>query len=126
MRILPALGRMVPAMRLSSVVLPEPLGPISPKTSPGDTESDMALTATNPPNALVKLSTSSSAVMASAFLRYAGHDLGPSILDGAGDAARQKIHDHHEDEAKQNAVPERELGLQELRQDDQRNDAQNR
>src|SRR5271167_1281761 len=89
MRILPALGRMVPAMRLRSVVLPEPLGPISPRISPGDTASDMALTATNPPNALVKLATSSSAVMASAFLRHAGHDLGPSVLDRAGDAARQ-------------------------------------
>jgi hypothetical protein len=63
MRLVPASERMVPAIRLSSVVLPEPFGPMRPSTSPGETASDMLLTATRPPNALVTPSTSSSAVI---------------------------------------------------------------
>ena len=56
---------------------PEPLGPISPKTSPGDTASDMPFTATNPPNALVRPCTSRRAAMRSAFLLRPRHDLAP-------------------------------------------------
>jgi hypothetical protein len=35
------------------VVLPDPLGPISPRISPSPTESDSPSTATTPPNRLV-------------------------------------------------------------------------
>src|SRR6202034_2305554 len=86
----PASGRMVPARRCRSVVLPEPLGPISPRISPGETASDMPLTAINPPNALRNPSVSRSAAMASALLRDARRDLVPTVLDRAGDSAGQR------------------------------------
>src|SRR5271156_168299 len=166
MRIMPASGLMVPAIRLSSVVLPEPFGPISPKTSPGETARDMSLTATNPPNAFVKPSTSSNAAMISALPGRARQDPGPAVFDRAGDPAREhdrprqpgpdavqrsgqpalqferptkrrpsilqkagraprkEIDNHHEDQAKENAVPKRKLRLQQFGQDDERDNAE--
>src|SRR5271170_7709119 len=168
MRMVPASGRIVPAMRLSNVVLPEPFGPIRPSTSPGETTNDRPLTAIRPPKALVKFSTSNSLVMASAFFAGARQYLGPTVLDHAGyparqhdrprqprpdlaqrsceparqleraaesgpavfqetrHAARQEIDNDHEDRAEKNAEPERKLGLQDLGQDRQRNDAKQR
>ena len=38
-RVLPAVGLMIPATMRSSVVLPEPLRPMSPTASPGSTRS---------------------------------------------------------------------------------------
>src|SRR5271156_941413 len=125
MRMAPASGRITPAIIFRSVVLPDPLGPISPSTSPGDTDNETPLTATRPPNALVKPSTCSSAATASAFLVRAWRDFDPDVLEQPGHAPRQEIDDHHEDEAEQDAEPERELGLQPFRQNDQRNDAEN-
>src|SRR5271165_6098373 len=90
MRIVPASGRIVPAMRLRRVVLPEPFGPMRPSTSPGETEIDISLTATSPPNALVRPSASRSAAIASASLARRRQDLRPSRLDRAGDSARQR------------------------------------
>src|SRR5215831_7992509 len=111
-RMVPASGRMVPAIRSSSVVLPEPFGPIRPRISPAETESEKSLTATSPPKVLVSLSTSSSAPTASA-LPCAGSCREPrrpacqqaaTILDQSADAARQQVDDHHENEAEQDAV----------------------
>ena len=52
-RIRPAFGFAVPVIRLSSVVLPAPFGPIRPRTSPGLTSKLTSLTAANAPNRLV-------------------------------------------------------------------------
>src|SRR5574344_2904853 len=46
-------------MQLNTVVLPAPLGPISPTTLPSRTEKDTSLTAISPPKILVTLSSSS-------------------------------------------------------------------
>src|SRR5581483_2696467 len=58
--ILPALGAMMPLMRLRSVVLPEPFGPKMPRISPSAIENETSLTAVRPPKRLVSPSTSSS------------------------------------------------------------------
>src|SRR5262245_29508636 len=42
----------MPVSRLTSVVLPAPLGPIRPRISPGATEKSTALVATSPPKRL--------------------------------------------------------------------------
>src|SRR3546814_1023404 len=47
---------------LTSVVLPEPLGPISPNTCPSSTDSDTSLSATSPPKCLCTPSTLSNMV----------------------------------------------------------------
>ncbi len=38
----PASGRSIPAIRFSSVVLPDPEGPIKPRNSPSGTSSEMS------------------------------------------------------------------------------------
>src|SRR5437899_838647 len=48
MRIVPAAGRTMPARLRSVVVLPAPLGPTSPSTSPGATLNDRSPTETTP------------------------------------------------------------------------------
>src|SRR6516165_10202721 len=58
-RTVPASLCSVPQMQLTSVLLPEPFGPISPSRSPGATESEMFSSATKPPKRLLRLSTSS-------------------------------------------------------------------
>src|SRR6188508_3737335 len=57
----PASGLWKPAMAANSVVLPAPLGPISPTISPARTSSDAWSTAFRPPNALERSRTSSMA-----------------------------------------------------------------
>ena len=47
-RMSPASGLNTPAMRLNSVVLPAPFGPMTAKISPGATASDTSSTATSP------------------------------------------------------------------------------
>src|SRR5262245_23677043 len=42
---------------LKMVLLPEPLGPMRPRISPGSTANDTLLTAVNPPKRLVRLAT---------------------------------------------------------------------
>src|SRR5260370_14120457 len=49
-RIAPAFGRYAPGIKLKSVVLPAPFGPISPTISPASTLKSTALTAARPPN----------------------------------------------------------------------------
>ena len=46
---LPPLGRVMPLIRLNSVVLPAPLGPSNPKISPSRTARLTPSTATSPP-----------------------------------------------------------------------------
>ena len=48
-----------PASILKMVLLPDPLGPISPRISPLSTAKSTLSTAVNPPNRLVKFLTSS-------------------------------------------------------------------
>src|SRR5262249_14214334 len=56
-RIEPAVGASAPEMQLKQVVLPEPLGPISPRISPSLTSKETPLRAVKPPNCLVSRST---------------------------------------------------------------------
>src|SRR5215510_12322530 len=56
-RIVPELGASKPASRLSSVVLPEPLGPRMPRISPASICSETPDTATRPPKRLLSPST---------------------------------------------------------------------
>ena len=58
-RTVPASARTKPQMTLKSVVLPAPLGPITPTTSPGATASDTSSRAVNPPKRTVTPATSS-------------------------------------------------------------------
>src|SRR3989441_7395386 len=53
----PALGLSAPAMRLNTVLLPEPLGPIRPRISPSATSNETLLTAVKPPKLFVRCST---------------------------------------------------------------------
>src|SRR3954454_10910143 len=55
----PASLRNVPHMQFTSVLLPEPLGPISPTRSPSRTESSIDSRATKPPKRLPRPLTSS-------------------------------------------------------------------
>src|SRR5579871_1470529 len=56
----PLFGRKAPEMQLTSVVFPDPLGPIRPKRSPFRISTLMFSSATNPPKVLLKPSTRSS------------------------------------------------------------------
>src|SRR3977135_2497834 len=58
--ILPALAGISPAMRLSSVVLPDPFGPKRPTISPFSMPKEMSATAVRPPKCLVSPAISSS------------------------------------------------------------------
>src|SRR4029077_11032420 len=55
----PPSGRSSLVMRLNTVVLPEPLGPISPTTVAGATANEQSLTARRPPNDFVSPATAS-------------------------------------------------------------------
>src|ERR1700733_5032565 len=57
-RIAPRVGMMMPDRHRSVVVLPAPLGPTSPMTSPGATRNDRSSTATTSPYSLVSPLTS--------------------------------------------------------------------
>jgi hypothetical protein len=52
-RIEPPVGAYMPAMRLKVVLLPEPLGPISPRISPCSSAKSTLDTAVKPPKRLV-------------------------------------------------------------------------
>src|SRR6478672_3751051 len=54
----PPSGRSAPAMRLNSVVLPEPFGPITPSSSPACRVKPTSRTARTPPKPFVSRSTS--------------------------------------------------------------------
>src|SRR5712691_7081477 len=53
----PAFGLSAPAMRLKTVLLPEPLGPMRPRISPSATWNETLLTAVKPPKLFVSCST---------------------------------------------------------------------
>ena len=53
----PAVGTYMPAMQLKIVLLPEPLGPMSPRISPSSTSNDTFETAVKPSNILVRPET---------------------------------------------------------------------
>src|SRR5712664_784535 len=56
-RMEPAVAASAPEMQLKQVVLPDPLGPISPRISPSFTSKETAFSAVKPPNCLVSRST---------------------------------------------------------------------
>src|SRR5438105_3931022 len=56
----PAVGARMPAIRLSSVVLPDPFGPKIPTISPGAIDNETSETALSPPKRFVSSITSSS------------------------------------------------------------------
>ena len=56
---LPCSCRIVPQMQFTSVLLPEPLGPISPTRSPSRTCSSISASATKPPKRLDRPETRS-------------------------------------------------------------------
>ena len=60
-RIVPSLGRKLPAIILTSVDLPAPLSPISPTTSPASSVTDTSLTAWMAPKCFEMCSSSSTA-----------------------------------------------------------------
>src|SRR5712691_715284 len=84
----PDVGARSPAIMLSSVVLPEPLGPMMPTISPGSTTNDTSATATSPANCLLSPRTSSAT-------------LRPPRVERAHDATR-----HHEDGEDQDGAVE--------------------
>src|SRR5439155_1480161 len=55
----PAVGRSAPAMRLKMVLLPEPFGPMRPRSSPSATSNETLLTARKPSKLFVRPETSS-------------------------------------------------------------------
>src|SRR5262249_52959200 len=85
---LPEVGGRSPAIILSSVVLPEPLGPMMPRISPGRTVKETAATATRPAKRLLRARTSSATT-------------GPPRAEGAHDAPR-----HHQDGKDENGAVE--------------------
>ncbi len=58
----PAVGSRAPEMQLNIVVLPEPLGPMSPRISPSTTSKEMLLSAVKPPKRLTTPDTRSMGV----------------------------------------------------------------
>src|SRR4030042_1522082 len=73
--ITPGLGTRAPEIRLNSVVLPAPLGPIKPTISPWSTWKSTRETAANPPKCLVTPSPSSIGMLPSL------EDRSPALLD---------------------------------------------
>src|SRR5438067_5724295 len=81
-------------MRLMSVVLPAPFGPISPKTRPSAIARSTAFTATTPPNRLVRAVASSNI-----FGPHGAQPRGAPELEQRREATRQVHDDEHEDDA---------------------------
>ena len=65
-RIEPDVGASVPDNILKIVLLPDPLGPIRPRISPGSTLNETLLTAVKPPKRFTSPATSSTGVLTSA------------------------------------------------------------
>ena len=90
-------------MRLKSVVLPEPFGPISPVIVPAETVKEQSSTATTPPKCFDRPSTSRSALTglrpsSAAPARAGGAVLAASahVRERRQDPPRQQEHDHEE------------------------------
>src|SRR5690606_26022429 len=98
----PAVGRCRPETRLNSVVLPAPLGPISPTISPCCTSALTSETATRPRKALVSDSSlRSGRVGAPPFRGARGPHPAPGSVpvDDAYEPARQHPHDDQQHQA---------------------------
>src|SRR6266496_6262 len=91
--ICPAVGARNPVIRLNTVVLPAPLGPMSPSTSPGCRANDRSETARRPPKTLLSPRTSSNA-MASPDLETdaAARPRCPRPVHDAGDSLPARGH----------------------------------
>src|SRR5690349_622971 len=102
----PAVGRSTPVSRLNNVVLPAPLGPISPRISPALTESVTLFTATSPPKRQVSPDASSNAISGLAIhaerLRACGQRAPATarLVGGVGprDALRHQPHRQDQDQ----------------------------
>src|SRR6266446_3819704 len=96
----PASGLSAPAMRLKTVLLPEPLGPIRPRISPSATSNETLLTAVKPPNLFVSCSTFSKSGREGVALGERQHRVArldgarPRDMGAAGDVLR-----HHRERA---------------------------
>src|SRR5688572_13880910 len=77
----PSVGSYTPVNKLNTVVLPAPLGPISPYSAPCGTRIDSDLTAVSPPKRLVTSRTSRSGVAGAA-----------SVIGVAASQRRSPIH----------------------------------
>src|SRR4051794_15322568 len=89
-------------MRLNNVLLPEPFGPMMPRTSPDRTASSTLDTAVNPPKRLLRFLTSSSIEVGLGLPRLAYGLEAPAheeIVDDAADAARHEDHHQHDHRA---------------------------
>src|SRR6185436_18355069 len=84
-------------MQLNSVVLPAPLGPISPMISPGSMASEISRLASRPPKRLVDASTRSSDAMRSGRRRAAAPE--PARPRQRQQAGGAEGGDDHDDEA---------------------------
>src|SRR5208282_1438905 len=72
----PALGAWMPVTRLTNVVLPAPLGPISPRISPRSSRIETSSLATRPPKRLVRPRVSRSLAMLSRLPRPLAEETG--------------------------------------------------
>src|SRR5262247_2268906 len=84
-------------MQLNSVVLPAPLGPISPTISPASMVSDTSRLASRPPKRFVEASRLSSAGIALG--RHRPPPAEPAAPRQREQPGRPKRRDHHDDEA---------------------------
>src|SRR5437016_340990 len=84
-------------MQLNSVVLPAPLGPISPMISPGSMASEISRLASRPPKRLVEASTRSSDAIALRRRRPASPE--PARPRQRQQAGRTEGRDDDDDEA---------------------------
>src|SRR6059058_1582300 len=96
-RMLPACDGMYPVTRLTSVVLPAPLGPIRPKMVPSSISTDTLSTACTPPNERLTLVSCSSALTRSPARPPARRDDGEAAP--ADDALRPEDDDQDQDDA---------------------------
>src|SRR5262249_40855268 len=94
-RIWPVVGWESPHTRLTVVLLPEPLGPIRPNTSPGRIEKSMPSTARTPPKYLERPRISSTALLAVELLA-AEEAREPPRRRGIDQAVRAQIHGQHD------------------------------
>src|SRR5437870_5089461 len=93
--ICPVSGRMSPLTRLTSVVLPAPLAPMSASTSPCSTLKSTAFTARFSPNDF------DSARVVRRLISAPSFELGRKALDGAHNPGRKRQYEHDQHRAQQ-------------------------
>src|SRR4029079_13270056 len=105
-RITPESIGCAPTMELNKVVLPEPLGPISPTMARSSTEIDMPRLAITPPKDLETFSTSRSGMASSrpGIWQHlaAGGGVGLPAVEPADDPLRKENDDNHDQQAERN------------------------